>query len=254
MATDPEQRPATPITEVLEHLERLVLDELDPQASLPSEGELALRFGVSRPTVREAVKILIGRGLIEVTQGRRPRVVEPTGEVIGAYFSATLRRDPSTMLDLLEVRQALEVHTAALAARRASPAAVGALNAAIEDMRAAQTPEGFHDADVRFHELLALAGGNRMLTFLLEGLQAPLRDSFIASYEGLRRRGRHVDEVLDSHSDIVEHVRHRDAQAAADAMRAHLKQAELDLKASLRGPAERRTGDLGHAPTAQDDR
>lgn len=228
----------TPIEQVLERLEALVLEELEPHASLPSEGELAQRFGVSRLTVREAVKILKGRGLVTVSQGRRPTVTEPSGAIIGSYFSAMLRRDPSSLLDLLEVRQAVEVHAAGLAARRGSRSVVAALAATLNEMRAAKGPEDFHDADGRYHDVLALASGNRMLIFVLEALQAPLRESFIKSYEGHLLRGGGFEEVLDSHQAIIDHVRDRDEQGAAKAMQAHLKQVELDLKTALRRSTE----------------
>src|ERR1041385_6731898 len=104
---------------VIERLENLVSDRLQPGDTLPSEGKLAQEIGVSRLTLREATRALQARGLLEISQGRRPTVAVPNGALIGDFFKIAVRRDPRALLDLLEVRRALEVHIATLAAKRA---------------------------------------------------------------------------------------------------------------------------------------
>lgn len=225
-----------PIEQVLEELEQLVLEDLDPHASLPAEGELAQRLGVSRLTVREAIKILNGRGLVEVRQGRPPRVAEPNSQLISSYFSAMLRREPRGLFELLEVRQSLEVQSAILAARRCSRGTVAALDSMLQTMREATTEDEFNHADVQFHEILAMASGNRMLAFLVEALETPLRDSFVKSLQGSLWRGGAFEQTIARHAAIVACIRERDEEGAADAARMVLKQAELDLKAALRQP------------------
>ena len=101
---------------IVRRLEDLVLGELEPGAELPSEPELAAQFQVSRLTVREAVRSLQARGLVETRHGRRAVVAHPNAAPIGGFFTAAVRRDPRQLLDLLEVRRALEVHIASLAA------------------------------------------------------------------------------------------------------------------------------------------
>jgi GntR family transcriptional repressor for pyruvate dehydrogenase complex len=226
---------------VLEALEHLVLDQLEPRDSLPSEGELARQLGVSRLTIREAVKTLAGRGLVEVRQGRPAIVSEPNAAVIGSFFASTLRREPGSLLELLEVRQALEIHIARLAAERCSRAAVVGIELALNAMRAAHDTQSFHEADMHFHEALAMATSNRMLNFLLEALEQPLRESFRQSQRGHELRGNTMDDILDEHQAILDRVRERDARGAAQAMRRHLETAELDLKAVLRAAPEHST-------------
>jgi len=120
------------ITEtVVQRLEDLVLGELEPGAELPSEAELAARFEVSRLTVREAARWLQARGLVEIRQGRRTMVAHPNAGPIGGFFTAAVRRDPRQLLDLLEVRRALEVHIASLAAAQASRTDVAAMDRAL---------------------------------------------------------------------------------------------------------------------------
>src|SRR5947207_14375169 len=105
---------------VIEQLEGLIFGGFEPGEALPSEGKLAEALGVSRLTVREATRTLEARGLLEIRQGRTPRVAAPNGALIGDFFKLAVRRDPRALLDLLDVRRALEVHIAALAARRAT--------------------------------------------------------------------------------------------------------------------------------------
>lgn len=219
------------------HLEDLVLGELEPGAELPSESDLATTLGVSRLTVREATKALQARGLVEIRQGRRPLVAHPNAGPIGDFFIAAVRRDPRRLLDLLEVRRALEVHIAALAATRASRAAITAMDMALDAMRtAADDPTALHDTDIRFHESLAEAAGNQLLTFLIEAMEDPLRSSRIQSMRGHLARGGTVDDVIEQHARILDRVKARDPAGASAAMRDHLSQTARDLRAALALP------------------
>lgn len=220
---------------VVERVEELVFDELEPGHELPSEGALAQDLGVSRLTVREGMRQLSARGLIEVHNGRKPVVASPNGKGVGDFFRNAIRRDPRALLDLLEVRQALEVHIAVLAARNASRASVGAMQAAIDEMRRnMDSPETFSEADIQFHELLAAATGNQLMTILIEELSDSQRTSRAQSVLGHELLGRRLDEVLDQHAKILECVERRDEAGAAAAMRRHLRSTEKDLTAALR--------------------
>lgn len=230
------ERPSPPTGAVgtaIEELERLALDELRPGDALPSEGELARTLSISRLTVREAVRSLEARGLVELRKGRRPTVREPNGSLAGDYFRTAIRRDATALFELLEVRLALEVRIASLAANNASRAALAAMTSAIDGMRDASDEEQFHDADVRFHEALAVGSGNGMLTQLIEQLSEPLRISRRHSHRGRLREGRPFDEVVEAHRAILYAVQRRDPQAAAHAMEVHLRTTERDLRAAL---------------------
>src|SRR6478609_5532185 len=87
--------PAGAVGTAVEELERIALDELRPGEALPSEGELARMLSISRLTVREAVRSLEARGLVELRKGRRPTVREPNGALAGDYFRIAVRRDPA---------------------------------------------------------------------------------------------------------------------------------------------------------------
>lgn len=219
---------------VVAELERMIFEQIEVGASLPSEGDLGKQLGVSRLTVREAIRKVEARGLIEINQGRRPTVAAPNSAAMGDFFYDAIRRDPRTLLELLDVRQALEVHIATLAATRATRANVEMLDAAIASMRqAGENPDPFHDADVRFHEALAAATHNRLLALLLESLAVPMRVSRTRSYIGHKQRLLPVSTTITQHGEILDAVRAGDPRAASAAMRRHLKQTEKDLTAAI---------------------
>jgi GntR family transcriptional repressor for pyruvate dehydrogenase complex len=224
---------------------QLMLDDFPIGASLPSEQALAEQLGVSRLTVREALKVLAGRGLAEIRRGRRAVVTEPSSEVISSIFAAYVRRDPSALLELVEVRQALEVQSVTLAARKATRAGLSAMESAIEDMRQAardfeeagantaesdRAKKAYQKADVTFHETIALSSGNRMLAHVLEALEESLLQSFNASFDGHLLRGGTALDAFEAHNQIFNHIKARDVRKAASAMKQHLQQAEQDLR------------------------
>jgi GntR family transcriptional regulator, transcriptional repressor for pyruvate dehydrogenase complex len=220
------------VNSVVERLEGLIFSGMEPGETVPSEGQLAEQLGVSRLTVREAMRTLAARGLLEISKGRRPRIAAPNGALVGDFFLTAVRRDPRALLDLIEVRRALEVHMTILAARRATRGDIADMEMSINAMRAAEhEPEAFHAADVRFHENLAAASGNRLLVFLIEAFAEPLRESRLRSFAGHRARGGGVDDIEQQHQKILDAVASRNPKAAAQAMRDHLEQTERDLRA-----------------------
>lgn len=221
-------------------VEEMIFDELEPGMRLPSEGDLAESLGVSRLTVREALKVLAARGLVELSKGRRPTVREPDSAVLSLHFRSAIRRDPRALLEFADVREALEVQSVLLASRQASRSGLKNLESALQGMEDAAARWGepgaeadFGAHDLAFHEGLALAGGNRMLTYLLEGLQDSLRQSFERSVKGHALRGRSVETVLQAHRAVLACVRRADGEGAAEAMRACLRESRNDLRAAL---------------------
>lgn len=214
-------------------LERLTLEELQPGDFLPSEATLSMQLKVSRLTVREATRALVAKGYLEVRQGRRPLVLHPNGSLLSDFFTSTMRRDPDALLELLDVRVALEVHAARLAATRLDAAILEAMDRALQTMRESHDNESrFHRSDIAFHEALAAAGGNRILQRIIEELSEPLLESRRRSYAGRRRSGEDVQEVVDQHAAILDAVRRGDPGEAAAAMRRHLAATARDLAAA----------------------
>ncbi len=222
---------------VADDLANVILTTMAPGTSLPSEADLASRYNVSRLTIREAVKLLAGRGLVELSRGRRAMVREPDGSAFADFLTAMLHNDSKGLFDLVEVRLSLEVQSATLAAKRASRAGMAAIETALQGMRdAAAEPDGearFHDFDVAFHEAVALASGNRVLGYLFEAMSAPLRDGIAISRRGHASRGHSLKDTIAAHERILEAIRSGNARSAGEAMRLHLKDTERDIRIAL---------------------
>lgn len=237
---------------VSEALARIILTEMSPGVSLPSEADLAARYDVSRLTIREAVKLLEGRGLLAIAKGRRAVVREPSGAAFGDFLTTVSRYDSKGLLDLIEVRLSLEVQSATLAAKRATRAGIAAIESELQGMREAAGAPGqpmsrqqegeFHSHDLGFHEAVALASGNRVLGYLFEAMSVPLRDGFFISRRGNDQRGQTLHDTIAAHQRILDAIKARSSRAAADAMRSHLKDSQSDLRAALNQPPLRRHG------------
>lgn len=241
--TDASQSPPA-AQSVAKTLAAQILGRQDLGDRLPSEAELATRFAVSRVTVREALKILAGQGLVSLGRGRRAIVSQPDGAMFGAFLRSLIHSDPRAMFDLMEVRRVLEVQAVTLACRNASRAGLAAVEGALATMRAAAQamPEDgsdvaagqlFDRADVTFHQAMALAGGNRVLTFLFEAMEGALLEVFEGSRRGQSRTRQAMLANCDDHAAILDMVRAHDERGAADAMMALIARAETNLRAAL---------------------
>lgn len=233
---------ATAAAGAADRLAQTIVGRLSPGDSLPSEADLAADYGVSRVTIREAVKMLAGRGLLDLARGRRAVVREPDGAALGEFMSWIVQYDPKGVFDLVEVRMSLEVQSAGLAARRATRPALAAIESTLKAMREAGLDGGsaeaelaFHRADVGFHEALALAAGNRILICLFEAMALPLQKSFFMSRRGRQLRGHGSEHTIAAHERILGCVRAGDGAGAEEAMRAHLTEAGRDMRAAFDG-------------------
>lgn len=225
-------------SQVVDRLEELVLDgDIRPGSSIPSESELVEQFGVSRIVIREAVRTLATRGLIEVRQGRRATVSLLNATMPGDFFRMALRQDGNALMELIEVRWALEVHTARLAALQATETDIDAMQATIDAMNAKSKSgtgdsEGFDDADAEFHQRLAIASGNRFMQLLVEALKEPLRASRTASHRGRLVRGLDDRGPIEAHTRVLDRVKVRDPEGAVIEMEQHLEDAKEDSRHS----------------------
>jgi GntR family transcriptional repressor for pyruvate dehydrogenase complex len=228
---------------IADALARSILDEMAPGLSLPSEAELAARYDVSRLTIREAVKLLEGRGLLVIARGRKAVVREPDGAAFADFLTSIIRYDAKGLFDLVEVRLSLEVQSATLAAKRATRAGIAAIESELQGMRdtvgkpgdtmSHDQELGFHTHDVGFHEAVALASGNRVLGYLFEAMSQPLREGFFISRRGHEQRGHTLHDTIDAHQRILDCIKAGNGRAAAEAMRLHLKDTERDIRVAV---------------------
>jgi GntR family transcriptional repressor for pyruvate dehydrogenase complex len=193
---------------------------------MPAERELAQQFGVSRTAVREAVKALREKGLVEAYAGRGTFVTDGTSHVMKLSLDRMIRLGQGEHSSfLVEVREILEPEIAALAANRSEPQHLASMKEALAVMEGArQDPDAFIEADLDFHLALAEAAGNPLILSLIDSIVGLLREqrTKIFGVDGGPERGQY------HHKRILEAVERRDAQGARGAMRAHLRQVRED--------------------------
>jgi GntR family transcriptional regulator, transcriptional repressor for pyruvate dehydrogenase complex len=207
---------------------------LKPGDQLPPERELAQQFGVSRTAVREAVKALHEKGLVEAYPGRGTFITDGT--------SYSMRQSLDRMVKvgqaegsafLAEVRAILEPEIAALAATRADAEDVSSMREQVAVMDGAcKDPEAFIEADLDFHLALAEAAANPIILSLIDSIVGLLREQRMGIFqvEGGPERGQH------HHKKILKAIELRDPTGAREAMKAHLVQVREDSRRAPSGP------------------
>lgn len=222
--------------QIVQQIEESILKgTLKPGDQLPAERDLAQRFGVSRTAVREAVKALREKGLVEAYSGRGTFITNGTSQAIRQSLDMMMKIGPTDgSVYLAEVRAVLEPEIAALAATRAEEQHIAAMREAFELMdRSRQDPVAFIEADLNFHLALAEAAANPLILSLIDPIVGLLREQRMRIFhvEGGPERGQyHHKRILDA---VVQH----DIDKARSAMRAHLQQVREDSRASEAHPA-----------------
>lgn len=208
----------------------VVSSGLSPGERLPPERELVGRLGVSRTVVREALNLLEARGLISIEHGRGAVVSGGSTHAVRDTLGLLLRVRPKALWELLEIRKILEVEIAGLAADRAEGEDVRQMRGQLDRMETLiDAPEGYVDADVEFHALLARSTCNGVLLTMLDPIVELLRASreVSASRPGSARR------ALREHEEILRCVEAGDAEGARQRMRVHLANTARDIEAAL---------------------
>jgi GntR family transcriptional repressor for pyruvate dehydrogenase complex len=212
-------------------LDMLISSGLTPGERLPPERELCVRLDVSRTVVREALNLLEARGLISIEHGRGAVVSGGNIDAVRDTLGLILRVRPKALWELLEIRKILEVEIAGLAAERAGDEYASAMRVQLDRMLASiDTPEGYIDADVEFHSLLARGARNEVLLTMLEPVVDLLRASRQVSAS--RRPGSAL-RAVGEHEEILRRVEVGDADGARREMRAHLSNTAKDIEAVL---------------------
>lgn len=215
-----------------ELLSQRVVDELlsairigsfEPGQRLPSERQLAEDFGVSRTSAREGLRILELMETIEIRQGRGAVVLATTREPSGVPLRSWLDSHQDEVVELLEVREALESAAATLAASREA-----------DEIHPVLEPSGELDAivnaDVEFHKRVADRSGNDVLAGLVDELNGVLKTSRYAMFATPGRRERsHQD-----HLSIARAINERDPVGATAAMRRHIATTLKEIESQAR--------------------
>lgn len=208
--------------------EAIISGRIRPGERLPGERQLCERFGVGRPTLREALRSLEATGLIEVRPGKGggSYAVTPSEATVGDALAALLNLRGASPEDLAEFRVDFEGENAAWAARRADAKDVAALEALVAEAQAlgagAGTARRLARVDVRWHEAVARATGNRLRI----GIALGIHNAVLRRHEALVRPAAadaHAFTIPDDLAAITRAVAAGDAESARRLMRDHIE-------------------------------
>ena len=225
--------------QIVQQIEESVLNgSLKPGDQLPAERELAQRLGVSRTAVREAVKALREKGLVEAYSGRGTFITDGTTHAARQSFDLMVKiGQQEGSSHLAELRLILEPGIAAIAAVRVEEEHLAAMREAVAVMDLAQKdPEAYIEADLDFHLALAEAAANPLILSLIDSIVRLLREQRIKIFnvEGGPQRGQ------VHHKRILEAMERRDPEMARAAMAAHLEQVREDSQLSSGSESSRK--------------
>jgi GntR family transcriptional regulator, transcriptional repressor for pyruvate dehydrogenase complex len=209
--------------EVAQQIERLILKKLRPGDKLPSERELAEMLKVSRSSIRDAIRGLELRGLVEPRQGAGTIVRESAVEPLANPFASALKRRKEMVSELLDFRKMLEPPLAARAATHASADEILEMEEILQRQDAKQSQgEPAVAEDAEFHYSVALASDNSVVLKVLDIIMDLLRETRERS---LQVEGR-PQKSLAGHRRILAAIKRHDAEGAKSAMRRHIEDVE----------------------------
>ena len=215
-------------------LRRIGERQLHPGDSLPTERELTHAFRAGRSSVREALRMLESKGVIE-NRGNGTFVVSGYANPLNSSVQLLLSLDQATMLDVYELRRILECEAAGLAAERRTDAHLALMDAAIEEMAAALASDDpsrgarYIDADLRFHLAIAEATRNGVVLHAMDALRGVIRRALMSIFSIPDS----PERSFEQHRAIRTAIAARDAVDAREAMRAHLVRVESDVHNAL---------------------
>lgn len=223
------------VDRVIDYLREYVATErLRPGERLPSETKLSLALGVSRPVVREAMRMLAATGLVELAAGKRATIVAVDGEMISRVIENAVLVGQADAADILEMRRGIEIAMVSLAAERRTDAAKGELREIVDNM-AQCLGDGarYSRLDLQLHLTLAKATANPLYPLLIEAFRQLIEASMLAGIERWEATPE-LQRVQDLHEAIVDAVVAGNPDAAAKAMAQHFDDALAAILAPTR--------------------
>ena len=228
-------KPTRASEEIINQIKNLISEGiLRPGDQLPPERDLIKDFGVSRPTLREALKSLGAMGFLEVTSTKGTFVKSVISKSMRDPLSHLIRSDAQKIFDLIEVRKALETWSAFHAAKRATEDDIGQLESDIKKMKdASEKGQPWEKEDADFHLAIAQATHNTIQTHIMSTIYDLLRESVTKVF---RDRAK-VKKLLQQHYRIFSAIKNHSPERARDRILEHLDYVESEVKAfSNRNP------------------
>jgi DNA-binding FadR family transcriptional regulator len=217
-------RPTRASSDVIAQIRRAILSgKYRPGDRLPTEREMAQQFGVSRVTVRDALRALEANGLVRVKVGGQggPYVSEPDIALLSDSFSTHLQLRGTTFQELAEARLALETTAAQLAAQRATAEDLEALKAAIQGPMQPPLAADTALSSLDFHTALVIAAHNQALLAMFRATRALIQQAFDTLHA---QQPDMAANARRSHGDLYAAIAARNPDQAAQLMRRHLEQ------------------------------
>jgi DNA-binding FadR family transcriptional regulator len=224
-------RPTRASSDVVAQIREAILSgKVKPGDRLPTERDMAQQFGVSRVTIRDALRALEAGGLIRVKigGGGGPYVTQPDIGVLRDSLGAHFQLHGATLRELAEARMALETTAARLAAERATEADLASLKAALTPSQ----PTSTASLSLDFHTTLVAASHNRALLIMFSATRALIQEAFDALHA---RQPDMAETARRVHTALYEAIAERDADRAVRLMREHM----LDFAARAERAGER---------------
>ena len=221
---------------IVNRLEQGILDgTLTPGKKIPSERQLSARLGVSRAIIREALKELRGKKVIETRHGQGSFVTGMVQSIDKNSALAQLFKDhPRTLYDLLEVRETLEGQAAYLAAERGSDADLYCITKAFKAMEQASSATGnshkMAELDHAFHHRIYEASHNPVLVHVLQSLTQLMLNSVLAAVNNLYHRRPEKQQIDRHHQQIYYAVISRQPDWARNAATRHIRHVRESLR------------------------
>ena len=216
-------REAVPQQIVARLLDLIQQRHLGPGDRLPAERDLAASMGVSRSSLREALRALTVLGVTEMRHGAGTYVSSLEPDLLVRHLSFVLSLSEHASDQLFEARKVVEPAIAALAAERIDDVTLETLDACVDRARAViGDAEAFMETDLELHDAIRVAAGNAILGRFMESIRA----LGLASRRRTGARRKVQEQTVKDHRKIVAALRARDPEAASAAMHRHLENVE----------------------------
>ncbi|WP_291317379.1 FadR/GntR family transcriptional regulator [Desulfuromonas sp.] len=225
-------RPKKISEEIVEQIKGLISKgQLKPGDRVPSERDLASLFGVSRPSVREALMVLDAMGLVESRQGGGTFVRSLTEASLADPLTTMVEKNPHMLQALVEVRKGLECWSAYLAATRATEEEIAELGRIFNEMKDQAASGGWDPKiDSKFHYVITNATHNTIQLHLLNTIHGLFDATIHVALTEFYSREGYLKPLLDQHRDIYDAIAHRDPEESRTKMREHLEFVEEKMR------------------------
>lgn len=205
-------------------LDRIITADLAPGSSFGTEADLLAQFDVSRPTLRESLRILESQGVLELRPGPGGGIMvrKPSTDILAHGLSVFLRLHDVPFIAVLKAREVIEPALAAEAATNGTEDDFDELERSIERMEGIKDQDAFIEENRVFHSIVARASGNKVL----ETFWSTISILATGEHHGVRYTVGNQQHVIEAHKAILKACRQRDSKAAARKMEIHVTELE----------------------------